>query len=125
VLKISQQLKTLREAYVVTKLFTFPWKSTAQKLASIHVAPAISWLRVLLLVVTVAGRWPVSFRSVKSHFDMLANISWYFVLSLTKHGNHYSLAFPGDSFTTSFKTWSQATVLSFSQPRGYRMYRQL
>ena len=34
-------------------------------------------------------------------------------------------AFPGDSFTSSFRTVSQATVLPFSQPDGHYMYRTL
>jgi len=90
---------------------------------SIHVAPAISWLMCLLLVVAAAGRWPVSFRSVKSHIDMLASISWYSFLNLTKHltkhGNHCSLRFLEASLQLPLNTMSQATVLPFSHPSGH------
>jgi hypothetical protein len=92
----------------------------------IHVAPAISWLRFLLLVVAVAGRWPVSFRSVKESYRYVGK---HFMALLSKRGQtpdktwqSLFTAFPGDSFPTSFTTLSQATVLPFSQPGGCRMY---
>ena len=122
----TENMGTIKQCWSI--IYSLAWRklNSTKTDRSIHVSPAISWLRFLLLVVPVARRWWVSFLWGVTSLCR-RSISWYSFLKLTKQKPDHARqslfnVFPGDSFTASFQSLPQATVLSFLEPGVYRMY---
>jgi hypothetical protein len=111
---------TLRQTMLQDKLHSSTEINSIKTGVGIHVAPAISWLRLRLLVVAAAGRWRETFRSVKRHIDMLVSIAWFFLSKPDQTPDQVSQSlypsFPGDRLQLPLKVFHKLHYYPFHSP---------